>query len=86
MALTGRGPSSTIEAEMCIFCGSPDPVHLEWVPFAIGAFGYYKGKQAIRRAEQERRAKAQRGDPKPPTTTCDHIDESACPVQPTERG
>lgn len=46
---------------MCIFCGSPDPVHLEWVPFAIGAFGYYQGKQAIRRAERARPARAEAG-------------------------
>ena len=44
---------------MCLFCGSPEPLHLGWVPLALGAYGYYKGKQAIRRAERERQAEAE---------------------------
>ena len=41
---------------MCVFCGSPEPLHLGWVPLAIGAYAYYKGKQAIRRTEDAERA------------------------------
>ena len=42
---------------MCVFCGSPEPLHLGWVPLAIGAYAYYKGKQAIRRTEDAERAR-----------------------------
>ena len=41
---------------MCVFCVSPEPLHLGWVPLAIGAYAYYKGKQAIRRTEDAERA------------------------------